>query len=171
MYNSFILPYFLYCIPLWGGSIKSDSDVIQKLHNKVLKIMFHVRRTADAWSYAKDIILPIQQLYKVEVANICFKHYRGQLPKQFSLDVMPTFAKNIHTIMTRHSKYHNYQFVTSNSLPLSNKSFTTQCIRVWNSVPNLLKLEADTYNMSIKTFSKKLKEHFLWINNNVIKNT
>ena len=103
MYNSFIAPYLLYCIPIWGGSITSKSDDIIKIQNKVIRILFNVSRTEDAWQYVKDSILTVTDLYKVEVAKLCYKHVNNILPKSFIDNVMPTFAKDAHNIVTRHS--------------------------------------------------------------------
>ena len=166
MYKSFIVPYLLYCLPVWGSSINTDNDPIIKTQNKVLRVLTCTRRTEDAWSYVRNTVLPIKQLYKLEVAKFCFKHSRKILPDIFADKIMPTFAFETHNIITRHSIYHNYRFESHQLSTKSNSSFTTNCKRIWNSVPNLLKLQADIQECSVKKFSSKLREHYLWVNNN-----
>ena len=152
MYNSFIAPYLLYCIPIWGGSITSKSDDIIKIQNKVIRILFNVSRTEDAWQYVKDSILTVTDLYKVEVAKFCYKHVNYNiLPKSFIDNVMPTFAKDAHNIVTRHSDSLNYQVIDNNMKPLSYKSFTSQCVRIWNSLPYLMKVQTDIIIINYNT--------------------
>ena len=38
MYKTFIVPYLLYCLPVWGGKVGSQNDPIIKSQNKVLRI-------------------------------------------------------------------------------------------------------------------------------------
>ena len=174
MYNSFIMPYLLYCLPLWGGSVKSNKDVVVKTQNKAMRILFNTKRTGDAWRHSLDktthTILPIKELYKVEIAKFCYKHIKNDLPNHFINSVMPIFAHSIHNTNTRHRTTHNYQLNKDNTLPLAFNSFTTQCIRIWNALPALLKVHAAINNNSIKTFTTNLKtsiNHDLWISNNI----
>ena len=139
MYNSFILPYLLYCLSLWGGSIKSHNDIVSKMQDKLLRILFNTRRSEDAWSYVKNKIVPVQELYKIEISKLCYKHVLDELPESFVHNVMPSFASEIHNIDTRHSTSHNYQLQKSNVSPLAYNSFTTQCIKIWNSIPHKIK--------------------------------
>ena len=166
MYKTFIVPYLLYCLPVWGGTVGSQNDPIIKSQNKVLRILTTTKRTEDAWSYVRSTVLPIKELYKLEVAKFCYKHSRKILPRTFSATIMPTFAFNVHNISTRHSIYHNYQFESHQLATKAYNSFTTNCVRTWNSVPNLLKLQADVQEWSVKNFSTKLREHYLWVVNN-----
>ena len=166
MYKSFIVPYLLYWLPVGGSTISSDNDPIIKTQNKVLSVLTNTRRTGDAWSYVCNTVLPVKELYKLEIAKFCFKHSRKILPTTFSDTIMPTFAFNIHNITTRHSKYHNYQFESHQLSTKAYNSFTTNCIRIWNSVPRLLKLQADIQGCSVKNFTIKLRDHYLWVINN-----
>ena len=166
MYKTFIVPYLMYCLPVWGGTVSSQHDPIIKSQNKVLRILTTTKRTEDAWSHVRNTVLPIKELYKLEVAKFCYKHSRKLLPTIFSNTVMPTFAFRVHNISTRHSIYHNYQFQSHQLSTKAYNSFTTNCVRIWNSVPNLLKLQADGQEWSVKNFSNKLKDHYLWVINN-----
>ena len=84
MYKTFIVPYLLYCLPVWGSSINTENDVIIKTQNKVLRVLTNTRRTEDAWSYVRNTVLPIEELFKLEVAKFCFKHTRKILPSIFA---------------------------------------------------------------------------------------
>ena len=43
MYKTFIQPYFLYGIEIWGHSIKSDNDILVKLQSKVVEFFLIVQ--------------------------------------------------------------------------------------------------------------------------------
>ena len=110
VHKSFIVPYLLYCLPVWGHTLNSQNDPIVKVQSRVLRVLTSTGRTEDAWSYVRNAVLPIKQLYKLEVAKFCFKHSKGLLPNIFSETVMPIFANEVHGVDTRHSRQHNYQF-------------------------------------------------------------
>ena len=152
---------------MWGSSINAYNDIITKTQNKVLRVLTNTRRTEDAWTYVRDTVLPVTYLYKLEVAKFCYKHSRMSLPREFSDTVMPTFAFNVHNITTRHSIYHNYQFQSQQISTKASNSFTANCIRIWNSIPNLMKLQTDIQRCSVKSFSTKLREYYIWINKNI----
>ena len=122
IYNSFILPYLLYCLPVWGGTIKSKNDIIVKVQNKCLRILLNKKRSDDAWQSVNDKILPVQELYKLEVAKYCYKHSRQLLPKFFADSVMPIFAKNIHNVTTRYREQNNYYMTNSNTKRMAHNS-------------------------------------------------
>ena len=159
MYNSFILPYFLYCMPLLGGSVTNNNDIIKKMQDKALRILFDTRRTDDAWRHSNNLIIPINELYKIEISKLCYKHLNNDLPEYFSQKIMPNFADEIHNMSTRHRTLHNYNLLKENITPLSYNSFTTQCIRIWNSIPLELKKQIDSYDFSLPKFTKKLKDY------------
>ena len=166
MYKSFVVPYFLYCLPVWGGSLNAENDPITKLQNKVLRVLTHTKRTGDAWNYVRNIVLPVKELYKLEVAKFCIKHFKGLLPNNFSDTIMPKFANQVHNIQTRHSRCHNYQFQSQQCTKSTNSSFTANCIRAWNSIPYLLKMQADMQELSYEKYIDKLKDYYLWTINN-----
>ena len=166
MYNCFVLPYLLYCVPLWGGSVQGENDIIIKIQNKVIRILFNAKRSDDGWCEVKNRLLPFKELYKVEMAKFCFKHVNNTLPEHFSANVMPTFATSIHNVHTRHSSHLNYLVEASLYTPLASRSFTTQCTKVWNAIPNLLKTQSNIVNTPTGKFSNSIKNYYLWTLNN-----
>ena len=170
MYNCFVLPYLLYCVPLWGGSVQSENDTIIKIQNKVIRILFNVKRSDDGWYEVKNKLLPIKELYKVEIAKFCFKHVNNTLPEHFSHYVMPSFTTSVHNVPTRHSCHLNYLVEAGLYTPSASKSFTTQCTRVWNSIPNLLKTHSNVLNSPMGKFCLSIKNYYLWVLNNTQNN-
>ena len=161
MYNSFILPYLSYCLPLWGSSDIASTDIIKKAQNKVVRIITNTKRTHKAWDQLSDMnILPIESLYKLEVSKLCHKHIYGKLPTIFESNLMPKLAIMVHSTNTRQTTDINYHFAATNNLHLSNKSFTSDCVRIWNDIPYNIKKQS-----SQKIFSKDLS--LLLANNSV----
>ena len=67
MHNCFVLPYLLYCLPLWGGSINAKDDIIVKIQNKVLRVLFKTKRSEKAWKISDETIVPIKELGKPDL--------------------------------------------------------------------------------------------------------
>ena len=84
MYKTFIEPYFLYAIEVWGHSIQFENDPLVKLQSKVLRILFNCHRSADAWRYSDNKINDIKTLYMNVVKKLCIKHHYQTLPRNFS---------------------------------------------------------------------------------------
>ena len=160
MYNSFILPYLSYCLPLWGSLDIASTDIVKKAQNKIVRIITKTKRTHKAWNQLSDMqILPIESLYKLEVSKICHKQIYGTLPTIFESNLMPKLAIMTHSTNTRQTTDINYNFEVTSNLNLSNKSFTSNCVRIWNDIPYNIKKQS-----SQKIFSKDL---FSLLANNV----
>ena len=158
MYNSFVLPYLSYCLPLWGNSHIPENDIIKKIQNKTLRLISNTKRTQKAWAKLSHLkILPIEDLYKLEVAKVCHNHIYGKLPITFENNVMPKLSVMMHTANTRQSTDINYHFDTASKLTMANKSFTAECVRIWNNIPYDIKRQTSLKIFSID-FSKKLLE-------------
>ena len=74
MYKTFIQPYFLYSIEVWGHTIQAENDILVKLQSKVLRILFNCKRSQDAWKHSNGNISSIKDLYKITIQKLCMKH-------------------------------------------------------------------------------------------------
>ena len=91
----------------------------------------------------------------MEEAKICHKHIYGHLPNIFESNLMPKLAVMIHTSATRSTTDINYHFDTLSKLNFANKSFTADCVRIWNDIPHAIKRQSST-----KIFANDLCSHF-----------
>ena len=133
MYKTFIQPYFLYAIEVWGHSIQSEQDVLIKLQSKVLRLIFGCKRSNDAWQQNNSQISFIKQLYRNVINRLCYKHHAQLLPAYFSNNVMPEFnSVQLQNRITRVSldQMYNYQ----NTLISTNTNFKASCVKSWNSL-------------------------------------
>ena len=72
MYKTFIQPYLLYAIEVWGHTIQSTTDIISRVQSKALRIVFDCKRSEDAWRYNNGRILQIKDLYINVIQKLCF---------------------------------------------------------------------------------------------------
>ena len=141
MYKTFIEPYFLYAIEVWGHSITSNSDILIKLQNRVIRNIFNCWRTEDAWKICNDRITNIKDLYVKVIKRICHKHHCNQLPEYFSLNIMPIKTstdqscldkfQNIPQTRTASHKLYNYKIDHSDH----SYTFKYNCANIWNNLP------------------------------------
>lgn len=75
IYKTFIQSNLLYGIEVWGHSVSSLDDILTKLQNKVIRILFDYKRSEDAWNHSKGRILTIPELYNKALTRICIKHH------------------------------------------------------------------------------------------------
>ena len=155
MYKTFIQPYFLYGIEIWGHSIKSDNDILVKLQYKIVRILFNCARSKDAWRHSNGQITGIQDLYKNVIKKLCMKHHFGMLPHYFSHGVMPAYNINqLQNKISRTSLDEMYDYKIPPKLLETN--LKVSCIKNWNSLP--LELKTLPYSSSKHELSRILKK-------------
>ena len=98
MYNSFILPYLLYCLPAWGGSITSKSDPSIKIQNRIIRVLTFKSHTVDAREMVKKDILDINNLYKPEVAKVAYNFFNYTLPQPTN-DIFKIVSNEVNEII------------------------------------------------------------------------
>lgn len=121
MYKTFIQPYFLYAIEVWGHSIQSEQDILTKLQSKVLRIVFNCKRSHDAWRHNNRQISSIKELYFNVVKKLCMKHHSSLLPCNLIKSVLPEF--NVTQLQSRITRISLEQMYNS-----KNTSSSTDCI-------------------------------------------
>ena len=86
---------------------------------------------------------------------MCHKHVYGNLPDTFENNIMQKLSIMVHSASTRNNTSINYYFDASSKLNMANKSFTADCVRIWNDIPHIIKKQS-----SSKIFCKDLSVHF-----------
>ena len=123
----------------------SDSDILNKIQNRVLRIIFNCRRTEDAWYHSNNRIQNIKELYSLTIKHICLKHHYDQLPKYFSNQIMPEMYNEYdadfgYSLRSNEHKRYNYKTCISTKF-----KFTENCCKIWNNLP--LELKQKPYSM------------------------
>ena len=138
MYKTFIQPYFLYAIEIWGHTIRSQHDTLYKLQSKVLRILLNCKRSDDAWRHSNGKVISVANLYGNVIKKLCMKHHCDRLPHIFSTNIMPKL--NISHLGNKIShislnQMYDYEIKTTKSTT----DFQHNCIRYWNSLPMAIK--------------------------------
>ena len=99
-YYSYIYPYLIYCIEVWGISPHTHLKPLLLLQKKIVKIMTFSSYYAHTAPIFKDLkILTIDKLIVHRIGITMYKYSNGLLPDVFNT----LYIKNseIHTYSTR----------------------------------------------------------------------
>ena len=149
LYNSFVEPYIIYCLPIWGGYINLDSPTnpLTKTINRIKRIMTFSKRTHIADN--RITLMSLQQYYQLEMAKTAHIHLLHS-------ESSPIIYHNVMTrIPDRHSRNGEISTqLTGNeistrlniAIPHFNNnykkhSFRYQIGKIWNSLPYPVKLK------------------------------
>ena len=158
MYKTFIEPYLLYAIEVWGHTVQSSTDILSHVQSKILRILFNCRRSGDSWRHNNGRIMHIQSLYKRTVQKICFKHHMEILPNYFTSSIMPCLnISQLHNRITRITLEQMYNYKLDLKCP--KKSFKRICFENWNCLPLDIKmLPYSNRHNAMKEFNRYLSK-------------
>ena len=156
LYKTFIQPYFLYALEVWGHSLNSLTDTLLKLQSKVLRVIYNCKRSDDAWRNNDNRIKPINDLYNMTIGKMCLKHHLGLLPNSFADRVLPKL--NIAQLEHRITRISLTQMYNYKKLPKDQDTpFRMNCIAIWNKLPLDIKgLPYTNRNSAMKSFKKMI---------------
>ena len=104
LYNTFVYPYFTYCIEVWGNSAKSYYDALITTQNRTIRLLVGAkRRTRTTPIYQELKLMKFHEVYVYCVQLLMYKYYHFQLPKV--IDEMFTLKINVHGKNTRQKNY------------------------------------------------------------------
>ena len=147
LYYSYIYPYLIYCIEVWGISPHTHLKPLLLLQKKIVRIMTFSTYYAHTAPIFKDIsILTIDKLIVHRIRIAMYKYSNGLLPDVFNT----LYVKNseIHTYSTRSQDLYH---ILSGTQTFSNIS-----AKIWNS------LTVNIYvNVTLIKFKESLKLYLL----------
>ena len=145
LYYSYIYPYLIYCIEVWGISLHTH------LQKKIVRIMTSSSYYAHTAPIFKDLkILTIDKLIVHRIGITMYKYSNGLLPDVFNT----LYIKNseIHTYSTRSKDLYHV-------LP-ETQTFSNISAKIWNSL---------TVNINVNVTFIKFKESLkLYLLNNTL---
>ena len=151
LYYSYIYPYLIYCIEIWGIPSQTHLNPLLFKPKKFVRIMtfsFYYAHTAPIF---RDLeILTIDQLIVHRIGTIMYTFNYGLLP-----DVLNSMYRKI-------CKIHSYNTRSKYVFRISSgtQTFSNISARIWNSL--LVNLDID---VSLIKFKESLKQYLL---NNVL---
>jgi hypothetical protein len=148
LYYSFIYPYIVYCISVWGGANVTTLEPLIKVQKWAVKtILCKPKRTPSFPLFKSMKLLTIQQIYTLQVLIFVYKYKKSELPCIF--DNLFISTSNIHGYSTR-QEYNFYPPMCKTSLAQSFIRYSG-CYN-WNSLSRNTK----SFNGSVNTFKKQI---------------
>ena len=159
LYNSFIFPYLIYCVEIWGNACDTHLDPLVKMQNTILRIITFSPpyQTSSAPLYINNKILPLKKLVVQRIGLQMYKYSIGTLPPV--IQNLFTVNESMHHYNTRQKK-NLRQHVANREYMYRNFSYVG--VYVWNYIKSKSNIDV---HLSYHTFKRKLKEHLLYNDN------
>lgn len=156
LYHTYIYPYLIYCIEVWGNVAHCHLQPLLLIQKKLIRIITFSNYLAHTDPIFRDLyILKIDQLYLSRLGVFMYKYSNDLLP-----DVMHDLYRNNYEI-------HSYNTRISNNLHISSAmdTFSSISARIWNILRSKINV-----NVSFPKF-KVVSKIYLQTNNITIKYT
>ena len=148
LHNSFVSPYLIYGVEVWGNTNAVHLDPIIKIQNKIVRTITFSHYPAHTEPIFDTLnILNFNNLVVHRIGFMMFKYYKDLVP----LPIVEVFARNY--------EFHNHYTRQSQSLHTAvsrneaiYKTFTFHGITIWNYIST--KFSVDVSHASLKTFFK-----------------
>ena len=103
MYHSFVFPYLIYCVEIWGNASAIHLDPLKKIQKKSIRAITFLEFSAPSEPlFQRSNILNFDKLVFQRICLMMFKHHIGVVPKPIS-DLFQT-NDNFHSYSTRNSQ-------------------------------------------------------------------
>ena len=152
LYNSFIYPYFIYCIEVWGKAADTHLSSLFKIQKKIVRILKSAPYLAETKPIFKELkLLPLNGVYRQRLNLFMFKFIKGMLPNMFN----DLFIRN--SDLKRRSTRQDYQLkIPLCKTALFQKTVRYQGVKEWN----FMFAEIDHF-CSVHSYKKRLKSYLL----------
>ena len=148
LYYTFIYPYLIYYIEIWGNTNDIHLDPLVKIQKKGIRVVtFSHHRESTAPLFQNLNILNFKKLVTQRIALLMFKYHKGILPDP------------INNLFSINSNRHNYHTRQTNDLEVSTGKgehvynlFSFHGVRIWNHISN--KIQIDVSYACLKFLSK-----------------
>ena len=120
LYNSFVYPYFTYCIEVWGNVYSTHLESLFKLQKWAIRTITSTKkRESTTPLFQKLKLLKLKEIYIYFVTLLMYKYYHFCLPEV----ILNLFEKN--------NTIHSYATRSQNSLhvPLCRGMLTSRNVR------------------------------------------
>ena len=123
LYYSYLYPYLIYCIEIWGCAAKSHMNPLYLTQKKIIWIITFSHYISHTQPLFQDLsILPLEKLVLYRIALIMYKMSNCLIPKTMS-DLYIT-NKDIHSYDTRYKNLFR--------IPKGTINYTSLSARLWN---------------------------------------
>ena len=130
LYYSFVYPYFIYCIEIWGSAQQSHINRLIKTQKKIIRILTNSKPKSHTDILFQQMdILPFEKLVKHRTGIMMFKIHSGSVPDCISM----LFVTNnsVHDHNTRANKHLHKRKGKCEAIY---RTFSYQGIYIWNLI-------------------------------------
>ena len=163
LYNSFVFPYFNYCVSVWGNTFSSYLEPLIKMQKRAVRIVAGAERNSHTSPIFKRLnTLKLSQIYLYKVQLFAFKFHKTQrqteVETQTYNDKLPNifmdfFQRNgsFHVYNTRHQNEFRPPFFHSSK---RSKSIKVDGVRTYNYFLGKLNIESSfiSYKIALKKY-------------------
>ena len=105
LYYTFIFPYLIYCVDVWGNALSTHTQPIIKLQNKTIRIITnsYFLTSSEKKLYNETCILPFVTLVKYRIGLLMFKIAKLTLP--ISISRLFKLNSDVHNYNTRQAQH------------------------------------------------------------------
>lgn len=148
LYQTLILPYLIYCIPIWGNSPISHLLILKKLQNKFIRIYLNLDFYVSISTYYEHAnILSVDALYQYFIGLLGFKLIVNKISTFFY-----TLIDSHKNHSTRSLRSINNFYIKTPRTCFYVKTPLMSLLQHWNKLPIGLKS-----SQSLQTFKTGLK--------------
>ena len=125
LYHTYIHPYLIYCIEIWGIAPKCHLNHILLIQKKIVRIIRYTHYFAHTEIIFKELgILPIENIFIERVGVFMFKYKNGLLPPVMT------------DLYLRNNEIHNYETRNCNKFSIASgtETFSHVSARIWNAL-------------------------------------
>ena len=156
LYYSFIYPYLVYCVCVWGNAGLTTVLPIVALQNRIVKTIVSASKFTSPHPLYKHLnILKFSDIYDLNVLIFTYKFKNGMLPHVCNNFFI--INSNIHNHRTRqYNDFHPPNCRTE----IRKKSLQYSGCVIWNRLDKSLKSMNGSVNVFKKTVKKKIFENY-----------
>ena len=156
LYNSFIYPYLIYCVEIWGCTNDLIINPLFLLQKRIIRIITFSHYLAHTNNLFIDLhILPFKKLVHYRIGILMYKCYFQNVPNV--IKSMFLFNHDVHNYYTRNR---NLLHVPMAQTEIVYRTFKHQGVYIWNDI--LIHIDV---NVSFVILKKILYNHIS--NNNL----
>ena len=152
LYNSFIYPYFTYCIEVWGNICPTHLEPLVRIQKRAVRTIAGARKFEHSEPIFKNLkLLNLSEIYVYFVQLFMFKYHHGILPPVF--DNLFILNRSVHSHETRQINHLHVPLRTN----LMSKTVRITGVSLYNHFYGLISMEMtyDSYKYNIKKFIRE----------------
>jgi hypothetical protein len=156
LYYAFVHPHLLYGIEIYGCTSKSNSNRLQVLQSKTLKILTRTDQRASSTELLKKMhMLNIDDIYSLTLLLFVYKQQHQMLPIIFN-DTF-TLNKNMRDRATRQD---NLLYIERSQTNFGKNKMSNLAAGLWNTLPEEIKSAESAKIFKNKTVTYLLERRY-----------